>query len=289
MMSACLAKPPAGLVDGEFLLTEDDFLTIANMLQAETGITLHEGKATLLYSRLGKRLRALSMVSFREYCALLASSGGADERARMIRALTTNVTRFFREPHHFVHLRETVLPGLLRAAERGARVRIWSAACSTGQEPYSIALTILGLEPRAAQLDVRILATDIDTAVLEEAGTGFYGPDATAGIPADALGRWFQRNAKGFNAGPELKQLVVFRPLNLIKPWPMKGPFAAIFCRNVVIYFAEHDQQAMWSRFEPLLSAGGHLYVGHSERVAGPAAAKFGSVGITIYQRRLGA
>ena len=289
MSASVLSRPPPGMVEGEFLLTEADFTKIANMLQAETGITLHEGKATLLYSRLGKRLRALGLTTFCDYCDRLDGPDGSDERGRMIRALTTNVTRFYREPHHFTHLRETVLPPLLRAAERGARVRIWSAACSTGQEPYSIALTILGVLPTAHQLDVRVLATDIDTAVLAEARAGRYAPDAMAGTPTELLGRWFERTSESYQAGNELRKLVVFRPLNLIKPWPMKGPFDAIFCRNVVIYFADAEQQAMWSRFEPLLAPAGHLYVGHSERVAGPAAARFNSVGITIYQRRASA
>jgi chemotaxis protein methyltransferase CheR len=282
-------KFPSSMVEGEFLLTQADFLKIANMLQSETGITLHEGKATLLYSRLGKRLRALGFTAFKEYCELVSHPDGVEERGQMIRALTTNVTRFFREPHHFTHLRDVVLPPLLRAAERGARVRLWSAACSTGMEPYSIGLTVLGLLPTAAQLDVRVLATDIDTAVLAEARAGRYSSEAMAGAPPALVDRWFERTEDGHRAGPELNKMTVFRPLNLIKPLPMKGPFEAIFCRNVVIYFADADQQAIWSRFEPLLISGGHLYVGHSERVGGPAAAAFTSVGITIYQKRGGA
>ncbi len=288
MNAAELHRPANGMVEGEFLLTEGDFLKIANMLQAETGITLHEGKATLLYSRLGKRLRALGFSAFKEYCELLDRPDGVEERGRMIRALTTNVTRFFREPHHFTHLRDVLLPPLLRAAERGGRIRLWSAACSTGQEPYSIGLTVLGLLPTASQLDIRVLATDIDTSVLEEAQAGHYAADAMAGVPADLLGRGFQRASDGYQASAELRKMITFRQLNLIKPLPMKGPFDAIFCRNVVIYFADTEQQAIWSRFEPLLIPGGHLYVGHSERVAGPAAASFSSVGITIYQKRGG-
>ena len=149
----------SSIVEGEFLLTTGDFRHLADLLHADTGITLHEGKATLLYSRLAKRLRALGMSGFADYCRLVSNPAtGKEERGLMVRALTTNVTRFFREPHHFTHLRNAVLPPLLKAAEQGARVRIWSAACSSGQEPYSIALTILGWMPEAARLDIKILA-----------------------------------------------------------------------------------------------------------------------------------
>ena len=286
MMAPVATRRPAGMVDGEFLLTVADFHSIAQMLHAETGITLHEGKATLLYSRLGKRLRALGMTDFRSYCELLDDPDEVEERGRMIRALTTNVTKFFREPHHFDHLRDVVLPPLLRAAEGGARVRIWSAACSTGQEPYSLALTVLRLCPNAAKLDVRILATDIDTTVLDHARAGRYNAEALAAVPADLRTRWFERSEADWVAGDALRRMVTFRPLNLIGTWPMRGRFDVIMCRNVVIYFAEETQVEIWSRFTPMLVPGGYLYIGHSERVSGPAAASYVSAGITTYQRR---
>ena len=150
------------IVEGEFLLTADDFARLAEMLLADAGIALAQSKATLLYSRLAKRLRALGLRDFKQYCDLLNDPAEREERGRMLAALTTNVTRFFREPHHFDHLRKEVLPPLLAAAQRGGRVRIWSAACSSGQEPYSVALTILGLLPEAGRYDVKVLATDID-------------------------------------------------------------------------------------------------------------------------------
>ncbi len=284
--SAALATAAPSMVDGEFVLTQSDFRMISGLLQAETGIALHEGKATLLYSRLGKRLRALGLREFSHYCELLNRPDGEEERGRMVRSLTTNVTRFFREPHHFTHLKDHVLPPLLHTAERGGRVRIWSAACSTGQEPYSIALTILGLLPKASQFDIRVLATDIDTAVLQDADAGLYPKESMTSVPTSDLERWFERKNDQWQAATELRSLVSFRPLNLIKPFPMKGPFDAIFCRNVVIYFNEPEQQAIWSRFEPLLTPNGSLFVGHSERVTGPAASRFDSCGITIYQRR---
>jgi chemotaxis protein methyltransferase CheR len=276
------------LVEGEFAFTEDDFDAIARMLHDDAGIALQESKATLVYSRLAKRLRALGLGSFRDYCALLAENGTAGgERQQMLAALTTNVTRFFREPHHFDHLKTRVLPPLLAKARAGERVRIWSAGCSTGPEPYSIALTILSLMPEAAQYDVRVLATDIDPNVVAEGKRGLYREDAAEPIPADLRQRWMKRMQKGgelgWSAGDEMRALTVFRELNLIGDWPMSGSFDAIFCRNVVIYFSEDTQSRIWSRFRPLLPPHGRLYIGHSERLSGPAADAFASDGLTVY------
>ena len=278
------------LVEGEFLFTEEDFGRIAKMLHDDAGIYLAEAKATLVYSRLAKRLRALGLASFRDYCTILTEDGGrgAGERQQMLAALTTNVTRFYREPHHFDHLKTVVLPPLLDAARRGGRVRIWSAACSTGPEPYSIALTILSLMPEAAQYDVKILATDIDPNVVATGKRGVYRNDAVEPIPPELRTRWMQRvNDDGemaWSAGDEMRKMIAFRELNLIGQWPMKGPFDVIFCRNVVIYFEEDTQAKVWSRFKPLLTPQGRLYIGHSERLNGPAAAAFVSDGLTTYK-----
>jgi chemotaxis protein methyltransferase CheR len=179
---------------------------------------------------------------------------------------------------------------LLEAARRGGRVRIWSAGCSSGQEPYSIALTILSVMPDAAAFDVKVLATDIDFNMIKEGQSGVYGEEALASLPAALRQRWFtsgaQRGGKKCCATAELRELIAFRELNLIGSWPMRGPFQAIFCRNVVIYFEEHTQAKIWSRFLPLLSPGGFLYVGHSERLAGLAASAFSSDGVTTYRLR---
>ncbi len=276
------------LVPGEFLLTGEDFQNIAAMLHADAGIYLAETKATLVYSRLAKRLRALGLESFRDYCTLVAGSEGVGERQKMIAALTTNVTRFFREPHHFEHLKEHVLQPLVEPAKRGRRVRLWSAGCSSGQEPYSIALCVLSLLPDATSLDVKILATDIDPHMIAEGRRGTYSEAAIADVPAELKRRYFVRttggDGKALDASSELRDLVAFRELNLNGAWPFKGTFEAIFCRNVVIYFEEQTQQRIWSRFAPLLVPGGYLYVGHSERVSGSAAATFQSDGITTYR-----
>jgi chemotaxis protein methyltransferase CheR len=280
------------LVPGEFLLTGDDFQAIAAMLHADAGIYLNETKATLVYSRLAKRLRALGLESFRDYCTLVAGSDGVGERQKMVAALTTNVTRFFREPHHFEHLKTQVLQPLAEQAKRGRRIRLWSAGCSSGQEPYSIALTVLAVLPEAPSLDVKVLATDIDPHMIADGQRGAYSEGAIADVPVELRRRYFVgvRGGDGdWNVSDELRRLVTFRELNLTGAWPLRGPFEAIFCRNVVIYFEELSQQRIWSRFAPLLAPGGCLYVGHSERVSGPAIEQLQSDGITTYRLQRGA
>lgn len=274
------------LVEGEFLFTTEDFQTIARTLHSTAGIALPDSKATLVYSRLAKRLRALGLESFRDYCALVSGAHGMDERQRMIVALTTNVTRFFREPHHFDHLRTDVLPPLLAAARRGQPVRVWSAGCSNGQEPYSIAITVLSLLPDAADYDVRILATDIDTQMLAEGRAGIYPASAIAPVPPELRTRWFERAGDSWAVTEPLRRLVTFNELNLMGDWPMRKQFQAIFCRNVVIYFEEETQSRVFSRFLPLMTPDARLYIGHSERVCGPAAAKMDTDGVTTYRLR---
>ncbi|HMO44243.1 MAG TPA: CheR family methyltransferase, partial [Phenylobacterium sp.] len=221
-----------GLVDGEFLLTSDDFRKIAEILHSHAGIALHEGKAALVYSRLAKRLRSLGLRSFREYCALVEDAGALDERQAMMAALTTNVTRFFREPHHFDHLRDQVMPELAARARAGGRVRLWSAACSNGQEPYSMAITVLSALPEASRLDVKILATDIDPNMIAEGKVGCYREDSVAPVPLDLRRRWFEKTSaadgKIWSVNQELRDMVAFRELNLIGDWPMRGRFDVI-------------------------------------------------------------
>jgi chemotaxis protein methyltransferase CheR len=284
------ADARSGIVDGEFLLTNEDFRKIAHTLHSHAGIALSEGKAALVYSRLAKRLRALGMRSFREYCALIDGADGVDERQAMTAALTTNVTRFFREPHHFDHLRDQVMPELAARARAGGRVRLWSAACSNGQEPYSMAITILTALPEAASLDVKILATDIDPNMVAEGKAGLYREDAVAPIPLDLRRRWLEKapgdDGQRWSVAEDLRRLVSFRELNLIGDWPMRGRFDVIFCRNVVIYFDEPTQERIWQRFVPCMNPGGTLYIGHSERVAGSAADVLETSGLTTYRLR---
>ena len=277
------------LVDGEFVFTAEDFRRIATILYADAGISLADSKAALVYSRLARRLRALGLESFRDYCALIGQRDGLDERQRMLAALTTNVTRFFREPHHFEHLAAKVLPRLAARARAGGRVRMWSAGCSTGPEAYSIAMTLLEALPEAADLDVRILATDIDPDVLAAAENGLYSDRALAPAPAEQRRRWFrpEREAGALNwrAVQALQSLIVFRELNLVaQPWPMKGRFDVIFCRNVMIYFDEATQAQLIAALVDRLEPGGQLYIGHSERVGADQRGMV-SDGLTSYRR----
>ncbi len=204
----------------------------------------------------------------------------------MLAALTTNVTRFFREPHHFEYLKQKILPPLLEAARRGGRVRIWSAGCSKGHEPYSMAMTVLSLMPDAANHDVKILATDIDPNVIAEARAGIYDKPTLDSVPAAEQIAVLPSGATAtpvLSATDDIRRLITFRELNLIGQWPMAGQFQVIFCRNVVIYFDEATQGKIWERFSSKLLPGGTLCIGHSERLSGVAQPRFNNVGITIY------
>jgi chemotaxis protein methyltransferase CheR len=275
----------AAAVDGEFHLSAADFNTIAGIIHTEAGIALGENKGHLVYSRLAKRLRLLGLTRFHDYCAVITGDDGKDERQAMIAALTTNVTRFFREPHHFDHLKTTVLPPLLQTAKQGGRVRLWSAACSSGQEPYSIGMTVLALMPEAARYDIKILASDIDPNVLRDGQEAVYPDSSMESVPPALRARWFVNHGEGTaRVGEELRALVTFRKLNLIGSWPMQGRFHAIFCRNVVIYFNAETQARVWGRIAPLLEPGGTLYIGHSERISGIAEQMLRSDGVTTYR-----
>lgn len=275
----------------EYPFTSKDLSFISDIMRNDTGIVLSESKASLVYSRLAKRIRKLGLSGFSDYCSLIKTPEGADERKEMMAALTTNVTSFFREPHHFDHLRSKVLPDLIRRAKAGERIRMWSAACSSGPEPYSMALTLLQLMPDANNYDIRILATDIDENILAIARAGIYEEALLTPVSAELRRTWFNpldNQNNRFQAKEELRSLIAFKPLNLIGSWPMKGRFNVIFCRNVVIYFDNTTQEHLWSRFVPLLDEGGVLYVGHSERVAGSAAVSVHSDGVTTYRKQDG-
>lgn len=273
--------------DGEFAFTWSEFREIAALVHGEAGIVLSEGKVNLVYSRLAKRLRAIGLRSFREYCELLRSKQGIDERQAMISAMTTNVTRFFREPHHFDFLKSTVLPPLVADARRGGRVRIWSAGCSSGEEPYSIAMTLLGMMPDALSYDILILATDIDPEMIARGRAATYAQSQVASIPDEFRANALERGKGGQHSRISecARSLIRFNELNLLGSWPMKGKFDVIFCRNVVIYFDEETQDEIWRRFAGMMPEGGHLCIGHSERIA-TERQPFELVAQTVYRRR---
>ena len=281
---APVSAPPPGALP----FTAQDFDRIAAFAYREFGLSLQASKKDLVYSRLVKRVRALGLSGFQPYCDLLDSNEGRAEHDALVSALTTNVTHFFREEHHFKLLREQALPGLIKTAKEGGRVRIWSAGCSAGPEPYSMAMTILSIFPEAARSNFRILATDVDPEILKKAEAGIYAEEERKGIP-EALRRYTESAGPGkFTIGQAARELITFGKLNLIEDWPISGPFQVIFCRNVAIYFDKPTQSKLWARFGDMLSPGGHLCIGHSERVLGPAEQMFKAVGITAYQRQSG-
>ncbi|MEJ0007396.1 MAG: protein-glutamate O-methyltransferase CheR [Steroidobacteraceae bacterium] len=270
----------------EFAFDDQDFEAISVLVKSLTGINLTPQKRELVYGRLAVRLRALSVRTFREYRQIVASD--LDEQIRMCNAITTNLTSFFREPHHFEHLRDQLLPALReRAGER--RLRIWSAGCSTGEEPYSIAMTLLEALPELVEWNVRILATDLDSDVLATAASGMYPPERVKGLSEGRLRRFFtepkERAAAGFVVRPELRRLVTFKQLNLMEPLPMTGPLNAIFCRNTVIYFDKDTQRNLFARIAPLQRPGDLLYLGHSESLLS-VSTDYESIGRTTYLRR---
>ncbi|MFL0692472.1 MAG: protein-glutamate O-methyltransferase CheR [Agrobacterium tumefaciens] len=276
------------LASGEYPLTRRDLNEIAAMIYSDAGIALNDSKASLVYSRLSKHIRNLGLSGFRAYCQLVASPEGSAERREMLSHLTTNFTRFFRENHHFEHLRDEVLPGLIQRAKSGGRVRIWSAASSDGQEPYSIALTVFQAFPNVLDYDFKILATDIDPKILAVARQGAYDEQALETVSPAIRKQWFKEVEIGgrrkFQVDDRLKRLITYNELNLMAQWPFKGKFDVIFCRNVVIYFDEPTQMRIWTRFADLLPVGGHLYIGHSERVSGDSKNDFDNIGITTYR-----
>ncbi|MAQ39329.1 MAG: chemotaxis protein [Thioclava sp.] len=269
---------------GHVAPTESEFRAIAQLLHETTGIVLAPGKSSMVQSRLAKRLRTLGLAQYKDYIALVTSESGREERRQMVSALTTNVTHFFRENHHFESLRRIVLPTLLETARNGGRVRLWSAGSSNGQEAYSIAMTIAECAPDFAKLDLRILASDIDPLMIAAGSKGFYPAAAVAAVPETLRKKYFRPEGEDFQIISELRDIVKFRELNLHDPWPMRGKFDVIFCRNVVIYFAPEAQVSLWKRFEEQLAPGGYLFVGHSERVTDGDQSKLRTAGVTSYK-----
>lgn len=282
------ATPPA--VAGAPDLGTAEFAAVAAILQSDARIHLNEAKKSLVQSRLGRRLREHGLGSFHEYVRLVQSD--RVERAAMVVALTTNHTHFFREIHHFDHFRDKVAPEL-QARARSRPVRIWSAGCSSGEEVYTIAMCLLGQDRSAAawlrSADVKLLATDLSPPVVESARRGVYSAATVEPIPARYRAAWMEPAGADFRMVDEARALVTARVLNLFEPWPMRHQYDVIFCRNVMIYFDDPAKAELEARFADLLAPGGYLYIGHSERMIGPAAARMTSCGQTVYRKHDGA
>ena len=275
---------------GEITLSEREFSRVQQRVYKVAGISLSDAKRTLVVSRLSKIVKALELDSFDTYLDMLERQPNEKNNQDFINALTTNLTRFWREDHHFDHL-VTYVQGLMSKRPRigpdgKPRLRIWSAGCSTGQEPYTIAMTLLAAMPDLKRWDFRILATDIDTNVLAKAAMGTYPEADLAGLSNQRMAL-FEKGGAGMVRIPSAaRSLIAFKPLNLIQSWPVKGPFDAIFCRNVAIYFDKPTQGQVFSNFGKILAPEAFLYIGHSENL-GTSGDAYRLVGKTIYQSKL--
>jgi len=275
---------------GEIALSDREFNRVKARVYAQAGISLSDAKRTLVVSRLSKIVRQLRLNSFDAYLDYLERGGTERDAQDFVNALTTNLTRFYREDHHFEHLVGYVGQLMERRPRMGPdgkpRLRIWSAGCSTGPEPYTIGMCLYAAYPDLKRWDFKILATDIDTNVLAKAATGIYPEAELNGLSAERQ-RQFERVGDGTVRIPmAIRQLVSFKPLNLmVNPWPMRGPFDAIFCRNVAIYFDKPTQGELFSRLGKLIVPEGFLYIGHSENL-GSGSEGFRLVGKTIYQAK---
>jgi chemotaxis protein methyltransferase CheR len=285
MPAAALQRADRGArsVEREFVLTDTDFNAIIGVIRETSGIVLGDGKRDLVYGRLAPRLRLLGCRSFAEYLQRLEGPGGADEQTALVNAITTNLTGFFGEKHHFDALAADILPRL-KMENPARRLRIWSAGCASGQEPYSIAMVLKRTLTDLASWDALVLATDIDNTMVARAEAGLYDVDAATGIPPDCE-RFLEGAAGGRIAmAASLKRLIRFSRLNLIGPWPVSGPFDVIFCRNVVIYFDDDTQRVLFDRFADILRPGGWLFIGQSESLH-RVSDRFRHLGHTAYQK----
>jgi chemotaxis protein methyltransferase CheR len=277
-------------VEREFEFSDSDFRSLVQFAYTHTGISLSDSKRNLVYGRLSRRLRALGLTSFRDYRAFLESPDGEREIQGFINSISTNLTKLFREAHHFEHLRTNVAMPYAQSAKLapGPRLRIWSAGCSTGEEPYTISMVLKHEIPRLTQYDIRILATDIDTEVLKKGAQGEYPLTAMQDVPGiyrnQVQPRKGSQDGATVQMNDELRSIIRFRQLNLMKEWPFKGLFDVIFCRNVMIYFDAPTKAHLIDRFIEKLKPGGWLYIGHSESLLG-SHLNLKLVGRTIYRR----
>ena len=279
--STLTSQPPAADPGREFTFSDEQFRFLAGLASEKTGIVLAANKKDMIYGRLVRRLRALNLKDFDAYCALMRGPAGELELGQFINSVTTNLTRLFREPHHF----EMLAAQLSALVQKGTReLRIWSAGCSSGMEPYSIAATLAHTLPRGHAIDAKILATDIDSGMLQTGERGDYPTPDLKDIPAFARKYLTETPDGDIHMATELKQLITFKQLNLLDPWPMRRQYDVIFCRNVVIYFDKPTKQRMFDRMADRLKPDGLLYIGHSENLNG-ICDRFQLVGRTVYRR----
>ncbi len=267
----------------EFEYSRKNFEQVVAMIYQISGINLSDRKEDMVYSRLARRLRKMGLTSFDKYLNLIDEN--IEEKKAFVNALTTNLTHFFREEHHFDYLTRKFIPDLL--AKNTKRIRFWSAGCSTGEEPYTLSMIWKAIKSRPRDIDFKILATDLDTNVIETAERGIYSIDKLVPVAEEYQG-WFQQSSECSSTqkqiSRELKKYIFFKQLNLMKEWPVKGPFQLIICRNVLIYFDKITQENLINRYYDLLSPGGCLILGHSENLGGNRKL-FENKGKTIFRK----
>jgi len=250
----------------EFKFTQDDLSKLCQLIMDYAGITMSHSKEDMLYGRISRRVRKMGMQTFSQYIDYLEDNPDGEEIGLFVNAITTNLTAFFREEHHFDYLKKTLLPELMEHHKIDHRIRIWSAGCSSGEEPYSIAMTVAETMPTG--WDVKILATDLDTDMVAHAASGVYEKKRVEGISDGRVRRWFSQNRNQpdmVKVKTTLQDMITFKQLNLMHDWPMHGPIDMVFCRNVIIYFDAPTKRKLMSRYADLLAPHGRLFLGHSE------------------------
>ncbi len=267
----------------EFDYSRNDFEKIVKIIYKVSGISLSDRKEDMVYSRLARRLRRVGKTCFEDYLNFVIENN--DEQKAFVNALTTNLTHFFREEHHFDYLEEVLFPEIF--AKHQKRIRFWSAGCSTGEEPYTLAMVWEHFRNRPGGFDFKILATDLDTNVIETGRQGIYGIDKLRPVAEEYL-TWFSQSSECSvnqrQVADQLKQYIHFKQLNLMQDWPMNGPFQLIICRNVLIYFDRPTQEKLIKRYYDLLEPNGCLILGHSESLGGNKGL-FENLGKTIFRK----
>ena len=268
----------------EFHMSKQNFKKISEIIYEHAGIVLKEVKEDMVYSRVSRRIRVTRCRGFDDYLVLALDTKGS-EFTHFVNAITTNLTSFFRESHHFDFIKQTAIPEWKKTPTR-TKLRIWSAGSSTGEEAYSIAMTLDGEIPKT--WDTKILATDLDTNVVAQGSSGIYGPERISGLSKPLASQYFDKISVDGKPQVQVKKVLrdmaFFKPLNLLQGWPMSGSFDMIFCRNVVIYFDKPTQKVLFDRYADLLAPGGYLIIGHSESMY-KLSDRFTSIGNTIYRK----
>jgi chemotaxis protein methyltransferase CheR len=273
----------ATVLKKQFEFTAADFTTVQKLIHQYAGINLNDHKFEMVYSRLARRLRVLNISTMANYLKLVQSDH--TESIHFINAITTNLTYFYRETHHFDYLKQNILPELSLKHKDDKRIRLWSAGCSTGEEAYSIAMSLHSFCLNKKHWDIRVLATDLDTNVLNACEYGEYPTDKLDNVSASEKKHYFNFHQSLATVKPKLKKLIAFKRLNLMEPWPMSKKFDVIFCRNVLIYFDRLTQNKLIQRFARQLLPGGYLILGHTESI-GNNIDLFETRGRTIFQKR---